>query len=177
MLSERRRYVTTLNPPCSTRFSARASSSLALPANRSSLFKSPLKGSGASALWGAAAGDLSKHVGKGLCTPWSKADPMSAKNCSGTTDIKGYQGPNCPTSNYCGTPTCYKVTNIGAFNHGTFAGGGAISTGQSITVQIIDVCPTYHAQNYCPILSDMSLSNWQEGKSAACKFKFTAGFA
>ncbi|MCJ1291579.1 hypothetical protein MMC34_003124 [Xylographa carneopallida] len=124
--------------------------------------KSPLKGFGASAVWGAAAGDLSKHVGKGLCTPWSASDPMSAMNCSGTTNLEGYQGPNCPTSKYCGTPTCYKVTNVGAFNHGTFASGGAISTGRSITVKIIDVCPTYHAQNYCAILSDKSLMNLEQ---------------
>ena len=164
MLSQWRRYVIIPLYSFSNHQSAQRTPPLLLffQLIESSIVKSPLTGSGASAVWGAAAGDLSKHVGKGLCTPWSSSDPMSAKNCSGTTNIGGYQGPNCPTSKYCGTPTCYRVTNIGAFNHGTFASGGGISTGQSITVKIIDVCPAYHAQNYCAILSDKSLANLEQ---------------
>ena len=110
-------------------------------------------------VWGAAAGDLSKHISKGKCTPWDSADPMSSKNCSGTTNVANYAGPNCPKAAYCNVPTCYKVTNNGGFNQGTFNTGGKIPTGKSITVQIIDVCPTYHAQNYCAIRNDKSLNN------------------
>ena len=84
---------------------------------------------------------------------------MSAKNCSGTTNVPHYVGPHCNKSAYCDVPTCYKVTNNGGFNQGTFNTGGKIPAGKSITVQIIDVCPTYHAQNYCAIRNDMSPNN------------------
>ena len=61
--------------------------------------------------------------------------------CAGQGPIGGYAAPTCPKSN-CGK--CYKVTNNGG------VGGAKIGgLGNSITVQIIDACPSTSAYNFC----------------------------
>ena len=91
---------------------------------------------GTGGTFGAAAGDISPDISGGLC--FSSID---TSKCNGQDVVSGYQGPACPTGN-CGT--CYKVTNQGGY------GGAAVGgVGTSVTVQIIDSCPSVSAYNYC----------------------------
>ena len=61
--------------------------------------------------------------------------------CAGQQPISGYAGPACPHSN-CGV--CYLVTNMGGYGGGQIGG-----VGNSVTVQIVDSCPSTNAWNYC----------------------------
>lgn len=91
---------------------------------------------GANGAYGAAASDISPDISGGQCS-----GTIDMSKCAGQGTVAGYQGPSCPKSN-CGK--CYKVTNQGGF------GGAAIGgTGKSVTVQIIDSCPSTHAENFC----------------------------
>ena len=85
--------------------------------------------------YAAAAADLSPDISGGKCS-----GTMDMSICNGQSPAAGYQGPSCPTNN-CGK--CYTVTNKGSMNG---EGGGV---GKSIVVQIVDSCPSTHAQNYC----------------------------
>ncbi|KAI9654326.1 MAG: hypothetical protein M1821_006642 [Bathelium mastoideum] len=91
---------------------------------------------GVSGTYGAAAGDISPNISGGLCYASINYD-----NCNGQTPKSGYSGPACPTTN-CGK--CYLVTNEGGYG-GASVGG----VGRSVTVQIIDSCPSVSAFNYC----------------------------
>ncbi len=62
-------------------------------------------------------------------------------NCNDQVPVAGYAGPSCPTSN-CGI--CYQVTNQGGFDGGSIGG-----VGQSVTIQIVDSCPSQNAWDYC----------------------------
>lgn len=61
--------------------------------------------------------------------------------CAGQQPMSGYAGPACPHSN-CGA--CYLVTNMGGYGGGQIGG-----VGNSVTVQIVDSCPSTNAWNYC----------------------------
>lgn len=106
---------------------------------------------GANGAFGAAAGDISPDVSRGTCTV-NPADPTpSTANCEPGTqsDIPTYIAPSCPQS-YCGpTPQCYNVTNQGSIGGAPGSPGTLGSGTNSVTVQIIDVCPFEHAQNFC----------------------------
>lgn len=93
---------------------------------------------GTGGTYGAAAGDISPDISGGLCDAPTDYD-MS--KCSNDQAESGYEGPACPKNN-CGT--CYTVTNLGGYG-GDSVGG----VGNSITVQIIDSCPSGSADNYC----------------------------
>lgn len=100
-----------------------------------------LKFAGQPGTYGAAAGDLSPRISGGGCP--GSIDPS---NCNGQTPILAAY-PECPRGN-CGK--CYKVTNNGGI--GSTIGG----VGNSITVQIIDSCPSVSPENYCK--TDMPLN-------------------
>ena len=91
--------------------------------------------SGRSGTYGAAASDLSPNISGGTCS--GSIDPSK---CSGQSPAAGWMGPSCPTSN-CGK--CYTVTHTGGV--GSSVGG----VGNSITVQIIDACPSTSPANFC----------------------------
>lgn len=59
----------------------------------------------------------------------------------GQQPISGYEGPACPTTT-CGE--CFQVCNEGGYG-GASVGG----VGNCIIVNIIDVCPSESAFNYC----------------------------
>ncbi|KAI0477081.1 hypothetical protein GGR56DRAFT_635749 [Xylariaceae sp. FL0804] len=92
--------------------------------------------SGVSGTYGAAASDISPDISGGLCYA-----SIDYSECDGQVPVSGYSGPSCPTTN-CGT--CYTVTNEGGYD-----GASASGTGNSITVQIIDSCPSVSAYNFC----------------------------
>ncbi|KAM0806061.1 hypothetical protein BDR22DRAFT_793466, partial [Usnea florida] len=92
-------------------------------------------GSGQSGTYGAASSDNGLNVRGGVCT--GKVD-MS--QCNGQSPVAGYAPPSCARGN-CGQ--CYTVTHTGSI--GSSVGG----MGNTITVQIIDVCPSTSAQNFC----------------------------
>ena len=71
--------------------------------------------------------------------------PQTSKSDGSGSPVPGYQGPSCPRD-HCPdvSPTCYKVRNLG-----DIASPPGQPQGEEITVQIIDVCPGGHAQNYC----------------------------
>lgn len=92
--------------------------------------------SGVSGTFGAAAGDISPDISGGLCSA-----TIDTSKCSGQNPISGYVGPACPKGNCL---LCYKVTNNGAVGSATIGG-----IGNSITVQIIDSCPSVSAFNFC----------------------------
>ena len=94
-----------------------------------------LTSSGQSGTYGAAASDIGPDVRGGVCT--GKVD-MS--QCNGQSPVAGYVPPSCARGN-CGQ--CYTVTHTGSI--GSSVGG----MGNTITVQIIDVCPSTSAQNFC----------------------------
>lgn len=96
--------------------------------------------------FGAALFDASPDIApKNAICPPNPANPQLPPLCSGEGPVSGYQPPLCNTSAYCGG-ICFTVTNTGAIG-GTPGATG--TTGTSITVKIIDVCPLNHAQNTC----------------------------
>lgn len=91
---------------------------------------------GSNGAYGAAASDISPDISGGKC-----AGNINPSQCSGQSPGPGFQAPQCPKTN-CGQ--CYKVINQGG------VGGGSVGgVGNSITVQIIDSCPSSSAQNFC----------------------------
>jgi hypothetical protein len=62
-------------------------------------------------------------------------------NSNGQSPASGVVGPSCSTSN-CGK--CFSVTNEGGFDGASIGG-----VGNTITVQIIDSCPSTSAFNFC----------------------------
>jgi len=93
--------------------------------------------SGVSGTYGAAIGDLSPNIWSG-----SKCDgSINYSECDGQQPVSGYEGPACPTTT-CGE--CFQVCNEGSYG-GASVGG----VGNCITVNIIDVCPSESAFNYC----------------------------
>ncbi len=90
---------------------------------------------GESGTYGAAASDISPNISGGTCS--GSIDPSQ---CNGQSPVAGWTPPSCPTSK-CGT--CYTVTHTGSV-------GSAIGrVGNTITVQIIDACPSTSPANYC----------------------------
>lgn len=61
--------------------------------------------------------------------------------------------PSCPekfTQTFCNTPTCFQITNNGIFGgSGTQPNTANTGVGGKVTVQVIDVCPKNHPQNFC----------------------------
>ena len=98
-------------------------------------WKHTLIGSGQSGTYGAAASDIGSDVRGGVCT-----GKIDMSQCSGQSPVAGYAPPSCARGN-CGQ--CYTVTHTGSI--GSSVGG----MGNTITVQIIDVCPSTSAQNFC----------------------------
>ena len=94
-----------------------------------------LIGSGQSGTYGAAASDNGLNVRGGVCT-----GSVDMSQCNGQVPVAGYVVPSCAKGN-CGQ--CYTVTHTGSV--GSAVGG----VGNTITVQIIDVCPSTSAQNFC----------------------------
>ena len=94
-----------------------------------------LTGSGQSGTYGAAASDNGLNVRGGVCT-----GRVDMSQCNGQSPVAGYVVPSCAKGN-CGQ--CYTVTHTGSL--GSSIGG----VGNTITVQIIDVCPSTSAQNFC----------------------------
>ena len=98
-------------------------------------WKHTLTGSGQSGTYGAAASDNGLNVRGGVCT-----GSVDMSQCNGQSPVAGYVVPSCAKGN-CGQ--CYTVTHTGSI--GSSIGG----VGNTITVQIIDVCPSTSAQNFC----------------------------
>ena len=98
-------------------------------------FGNALTGSGQSGTYGAAASDNGLNVRGGVCT-----GHVDMSQCNGQSPVAGYVVPSCARGN-CGQ--CYTVTHTGSV--GSSIGG----VGNTITVQIIDVCPSTSAQNFC----------------------------
>ena len=90
---------------------------------------------GQSGTYGAAAADIAPNIGSGICS--GSIDPSK---CNGQSPAAGWVPPACPKTN-CGK--CYTVTHTGGV--GSSVGG----VGNSITVQIIDACPSTSAANFC----------------------------
>ena len=90
---------------------------------------------GQSGTYGAAAADIAPNIGSGVCS--GSIDPSK---CNGQSPAAGWVPPTCPKTN-CGK--CYTVTHTGGI--GSSVGG----VGNSITVQIIDACPSTSAANFC----------------------------
>ena len=94
-----------------------------------------LTDTGQQGTYGAAASDISPGISGGMCS-----GNILMSQCAGQSVAPGYQAPGCPKTN-CGK--CYKVANKGGI--GDAVGG----VGNSITVQIIDACPSKSAYNFC----------------------------
>ena len=92
--------------------------------------------------YGAAASDISPEISGGTCP-----GNVIMSHCAGQNPAPGYEAPGCPKAN-CGK--CYKVTNKGGIS------GSIGGVGNSITVQIIDACPSASAYNFCK--TDMPLN-------------------
>ena len=60
---------------------------------------------------------------------------------NGQSPVSGYSGPGCPTTT-CGE--CFTVCNNGGYD-GASVGG----VGNCITINVIDVCPSESAYNFC----------------------------
>ena len=99
------------------------------------LTKVILMNAGQQGTYGAAASDISPGISGGMCS-----GNILMSQCAGQSVAPGYQAPVCPKTN-CGK--CYKVTNKGGI------GGSVGGVGNSITVQIIDACPSKSAYNFC----------------------------
>ena len=99
---------------------------------------------------GAAAADYSGHISPGHCS--QGPSDVNFNNCNADGSIKdGVVKPSCAPFSVPGNPsgkgcgTCYRVTNRGSAdpNHPT------PGVDRTSTVQIIDACPAYSAENYC----------------------------
>ncbi|KAF1343786.1 hypothetical protein BDV97DRAFT_402756 [Delphinella strobiligena] len=93
--------------------------------------------SGTSGTYGVAIGDLSPDIWTGDKCSGS----IDTSKCDGQSPVSGYVAPSCPTTT-CGK--CFKVCNTGGYD-GASVGG----VGNCVTVQVIDVCPSESAQNFC----------------------------
>lgn len=85
--------------------------------------------------YGAAASDIAPNIAGGIC-----AGSIDPSQCAGQSPVLGYMAPVCPRGT-CGQ--CYTVTHTGGI------GGSTGGVGNSITVEIIDVCPSTNAANFC----------------------------
>ncbi|KAF8589293.1 hypothetical protein K439DRAFT_1333077 [Ramaria rubella] len=89
-------------------------------------------------IFAAALGDLSP-----LWTGPKCQGTVSASNCDGHGDCINCTGPPCVGQGTCGQ--CFNIKCTGSLEGET----SGSCTGNTITVKVVDACPSEHPENYC----------------------------